>query len=162
ISLSEEEAGLEPMLPFLEPEPPQPKQPQVDRKARLLSAVLPRPAMTTSNSTAAQQRLPLLELRLPFPHHFPGLLRAMYTKDLDTWERNEFRVETVGPITRNVALLECDSEITMRCVEYFARIRNQLTLLDQQHHYRDMETVRVLYERAMKAGLLKPDDGAEE
>lgn len=67
--------------------------------------------------SSSSERIPLLRLHLPYPEHFPALLRAMYDGDLDHWQETCFRPETIGPITQNVDALVCPF-LAFRCRNY--------------------------------------------
>ncbi|KAG0346623.1 hypothetical protein BG004_001244 [Podila humilis] len=71
-----------------------------------------------------QQNRPVLELFVPYPEHIQSLLEVMYDMDLDRWATTTFTPATIGPITANVARLECCTDITLRCLEYYHLIRS--------------------------------------
>ncbi|KAG0304310.1 hypothetical protein BGZ98_005667, partial [Dissophora globulifera] len=96
--------------------------------------------------------LPLLQLHLSFPEHFPALLKVMYDDDLDAWEQDSFQPDTIGPITENVSRLECSSDLIMRCLQYFCSIKS--TLSTEQTESVSMNALKKLHDRAVQAGLL--------
>ncbi|KAG0206762.1 hypothetical protein BGX28_001835 [Mortierella sp. GBA30] len=102
--------------------------------------------------------MPILRLSLPFPEHFPALLRVMYDHDLDHWERTTFKPETIAAITQNVRRLECLTKLTLRCLEYYRSIRQTLEQMQQEEHVIDEETLedlKELYRRAIENGMLE-------
>ncbi|KAI8604881.1 hypothetical protein EDD21DRAFT_434862 [Dissophora ornata] len=99
--------------------------------------------------------LPLLQLHLPSPQHFPGLLRVIYDQDLDHWEREHFRADTISLIAENVSRLECSSELMVRCLDYYRRIK--ATLTEEERGHASMGVLNDLYGRAVKAHLLPAD-----
>ncbi|KAF9127379.1 hypothetical protein BGW39_005916 [Mortierella sp. 14UC] len=121
-----------------------------------------------SQSTPVTERDPLshqpwVHLSLPHPHHFAGLLQAIYTMDLAKWEETCFRPETIAAITATVSRLECSSTLTMCCLEYYRRIKAILSVeeFEQMQEGRsgveDVEELRRLYRAAVEGGMLPPD-----
>lgn len=97
--------------------------------------------------------LPVLELAIPYPEHFQPLLQVMYDLDLDIWAAS-FTPATIGPITANVSRLECSTDITLRCLEYYRQIRPQAGDTIHRTVQRDREDLERLYQLAAGAGLL--------
>ncbi|KAF9389891.1 hypothetical protein CPB97_010404 [Podila verticillata] len=97
--------------------------------------------------------LPVLELTIPYPEHFQPLLQAMYDLDLDTWAAS-FTPATIGPITANVSRLECSTDITLRCLEYYRQIRPQASDTIHRAVQGDREDLERLYQLAARGGLL--------
>ncbi|KAF9939661.1 hypothetical protein BGZ65_009902 [Modicella reniformis] len=102
------------------------------------------------SETLAQ--LPLLQLYLPYPDHFSGLLKVMYDHDFAHWENECFRPETIGPITEIVSLLVCSFELTACCLKYYRRIKDDLA--EEQLQHESMEALKTLYKRACETPLL--------
>ncbi|KAI9238348.1 MAG: hypothetical protein BYD32DRAFT_413926 [Podila humilis] len=96
---------------------------------------------------------PVLELMIPYPEHFQPLLQAMYDLDLDTWAAS-FTPATIGPITANVSRLECSTDITLRCLEYYRQIRPQASDTIHRTVQGDREDLERLYQLAARGGLL--------
>ncbi|KAF9405662.1 hypothetical protein BGZ94_003425 [Podila epigama] len=101
-------------------------------------------------------QLPILELDLPFPEHILPLLQVMYDLNLDQWTAT-FTPETVGPIAANVSHLECSTNITLRCLEYYHQLKLRSRgdvarlLTHDPSQWQDLEE---LYQRAASSGLL--------
>ncbi|KAF9180859.1 hypothetical protein BGZ51_005824 [Haplosporangium sp. Z 767] len=119
----------------------------------ILAALVP-----TTDSCIPTSRS-IIRLRLPNPEHFPGLLQVMYDLDLDHWEATCFSPETIGPITQNIHRLECSSELTLRCLDYYQRIKGDED--GEETDCQSMQELRELYNRAVENGLL-PLDPTEE
>ncbi|KAF9273746.1 hypothetical protein BGZ68_001244 [Mortierella alpina] len=105
--------------------------------------------------------LPVLKICLPHPEHFPALLQVMYDLDLDRWERMSFTPSTIAAITHNVRRLECSTDITLRCLEYYQRIRLDMpeqhaatTSKDDDDVDASMRELEELYRLAVESGLL--------
>ncbi|KAF9573981.1 hypothetical protein EC968_007667 [Mortierella alpina] len=106
--------------------------------------------------------LPVLKVHLPHPEHFPALLEVMYDLDLDRWERLCFKPWTIAAIAHNVRRLECATDITLRCLEYYHRIKTDIPKRDQHAttsvENNDVEAsmreLEELYRLAVDNGLL--------
>ncbi|KAG0336052.1 hypothetical protein BG000_006976 [Podila horticola] len=108
-----------------------------------------------SSSDEAPLLLPVLELTIPYPEHFQPLLHAMYDLEIDPWAAT-FTPATIGPITANVARLECSTNITLRCLKYYQQIRSS-QVSDTMHStgaYGEREDLERLYQLATMNGLL--------
>ncbi|KAF8942391.1 hypothetical protein BGZ47_006528 [Haplosporangium gracile] len=105
---------------------------------------------------------PWIHLSLDHPEHFPGLLQAMYTMDLRTWEETCFRPEMIVGIIETVRRLECCSGLMVKCLEYFRRVEGILGAeeFDKQSDEegkRGLEEVGRLLRAAVDGGMLPPD-----
>ncbi|KAF9942976.1 hypothetical protein BGZ67_008607 [Mortierella alpina] len=107
--------------------------------------------------------LPVLKISLPHPEHFPALLQVMYDLELDRWERMCFKPWTIAAITHNVRRLECSTDITLRCLEYYHRIQStDMPQVDQHASTAakengadaSMKELEELYRLAVDNGLL--------
>ncbi|KAG0292267.1 hypothetical protein BGZ96_004390 [Linnemannia gamsii] len=110
-----------------------------------------------------------IHLSLPHPEHFPGLLRAMYDLDLQTWEETCFRPETIVGIIQTVRRLECSSGLMVRCLEYFRKVKDILSVEEFEEiggsggggggggGGEGMEAAWRLYRAAVEGGMLPPD-----
>ncbi|KAG0091481.1 hypothetical protein BGZ92_000616 [Podila epicladia] len=110
------------------------------------------PSLAPSSGKEKPMPVPVLELAIPYPEHFQPLLRVMYDLEIDPWAAT-FTPATIGPITANVARLECSTDITLRCLEYYRQIRSSqanCTLSVQG----DREDLERLYQLAAMNGLL--------
>ncbi|KAG0033359.1 hypothetical protein BGZ82_006133 [Podila clonocystis] len=113
------------------------------------------PSIAPSIGEEAPLPLPVLELAIPYPEHFQPLLRVMYDLEIGPWA-STFTPATIGPITANVARLECSTDITLRCLEYYQQIRSSQTS-DAMHSKSvqgDREDLERLYQLAAMNGLL--------
>lgn len=104
--------------------------------------------------------LPVLKICLPHPEHFPALLQVMYDLDLDRWERMSFTPSTIAAITHNVRRLECSTDITLRCLEYYQRVKSDMPEQHTATTSKDddvgasMRELEELYRLAVDNGLL--------
>ncbi|KAF9581153.1 hypothetical protein BGW38_001942 [Lunasporangiospora selenospora] len=99
----------------------------------------------------AMTTLPRIELRLPSPMHFASLLQVMYDMDLDRWEKT-FTPTQIGDIVRNVCRLECHTELAVRCLEYYQRVREvEGAVPKEDPSIRELE---VLYQHSLKLGVI--------
>ncbi|KAG0025297.1 hypothetical protein BGZ81_007258 [Podila clonocystis] len=113
------------------------------------------PSIAPSIGEEAPLPLPVLELAIPYPEHFQSLLRVMYDLEIEPWA-STFTPATIGPITANVARLECSTDITLRCLEYYQQIRSSQAS-DAMHSKSvqgDREDLERLYQLAAMNGLL--------
>jgi hypothetical protein len=108
---------------------------------------------------------PWIHLSLPHPEHFLGLLHVMYDLDLHTWEETCFRPETIIGIIETVRRLECSSVLMVKCLEYFRKVKDILSVEEFEEigegegggRGGGMEEVRRLYRAAVEGGMLPPD-----
>ncbi|KAG0248853.1 hypothetical protein BG011_009852 [Mortierella polycephala] len=130
------------------PDPPSAPSPAHPHPPKDILATL----VPTTDSGIPTSR-PMVRLRLPNPKHFPGLLQVMYDLDLDHWEATCFSPETIGPITQNIHRLECSSELTLRCLDYYRRIKGSEDEKETDCQS-SMQELKELYHRAVENGLL--------
>ncbi|OAQ23336.1 hypothetical protein K457DRAFT_25199 [Linnemannia elongata AG-77] len=120
--------------------------------------------ITSSSSTEADNtdpyaHQPWIHLSLLHPEHFPGLLKAMYTMDLDTWEETCFRPETIVGIIETVRRLECCSRLMVKCLDYFRKVEDILGVEEFEKDWEGglLEEVRRLVRATVECGMLTPD-----
>jgi len=139
----------------------------LDRRPLPSGLILPPLIQATDDSSKDMDDtlLPVFKIYLPHPEHFPALLQVMYDLDLDRWEEACFRPWTIASITHNVRRLECSTDITLRCLEYYHRIKSDMPKSD--HHLvtapakddnddmdASMSELKELYRLAVENGLL--------
>ncbi|KAF9154019.1 hypothetical protein BG015_002105 [Linnemannia schmuckeri] len=118
---------------------------------------------TTDNTeTDPYAHQPWIHLSLDHPEHFPGLLQAVYTMDLEIWEETCFRPETIVGIIETVRRLECCSGLMVKCLEYFRKVEDILGVegfekQDGREGERGLEEVRRLLRAAVDGGMLPLD-----
>ncbi|KAF9896932.1 hypothetical protein BX616_006479 [Lobosporangium transversale] len=102
------------------------------------------------------RKTPLLELCLPYPNHFEGLLRVMYDMDLERWTQENFSSDTIGEVFENVCRLECSTYLTLHCLKYFGAIKTMMSR--EQLARSSMRQLQEIYKRALDSNLLTLDE----
>ncbi|KAF9910725.1 hypothetical protein EC991_005710 [Linnemannia zychae] len=138
----------------------QPLMPYINRSHASHESSTPNQLTTPATMRDALSQKPWIHLSLPYPQRFPGLLQAIYTMDLTTWEETYFRPETIAEITATVSRLECSSTLTLCCLEYYRKIKAIISVEEFEQMYQDesgMEELTRLYRAAVEGGMLPPD-----